>query len=236
MVLKLKFHGKTMDKKSILIVEDMALTAIEIQQTLKQIGYTVTDIANNYSDALKSIARTEPHLILLDIDIKGEKDGIDLANTLQKTNSIPFIYLTSDNSDETMQRASQTSPSAYLSKPFRVEELKSNLLIAFNKAHNIQKHLISLGNGYHYDTIAKNIYLHKQPIHLSQNEKAFIDILIKAGNNIVPSHIIEEYIWKDDIPSSENTLRTLLYRLRSKLENLSIETIPSFGYRLILCS
>ena len=69
-----------MDNKSILIVEDMALTAMEIQQTLIRMGYAVTDIVSNYEAALRSIARARPSLVLLDIDLKGDKDGITLAH------------------------------------------------------------------------------------------------------------------------------------------------------------
>jgi len=224
-----------MHKIDILIVEDMALTAMEIKQTLLRMGYSVTDIVSNYDDALKSIQQKRPNLILLDIDLKYDKDGIELAKTIHKADTIPFIYLTSDNSDETMMRAAQTNPSAYLSKPFRQEELKSNLLIALNKMKT-QNILQDLGNGYFYDNTAKNIYYFDAPIHLSSNEKSLLKVLVDANGAVVPFNIAEDFIWGNTPPSAENTLRNLLYRLRSKLEHITIETIPSFGYRLILSS
>jgi len=224
-----------MDKINILIVEDMALTSMEIKLTLLRMGYGVTDIVSNYDDALKSIQQKRPNLILLDIDLKYDKDGIELAKTIHKTDTIPFIYLTSDNSDETMLRAAQTNPSAYLSKPFRHEELKSNLLIALNKMKT-QNILQDLGDMYFYDKITKNIYYHDIPIHLSSNEKSLLKVLIDAKGTIVPFNIVENFIWGDNPPTAENTLRNLLYRLRSKLKHMTIETISSFGYRLILSS
>jgi len=223
-----------MNKTTVLIVEDMALTALEIKQTLLRMDYHVTDIASNYADALISIKKNRPDILLLDINLKGAQDGIELATTIHNTNPIPLIYLTSDNSEETMLRAAQTDPSAYLSKPFRPEELQSNLMIALHKrVHNT---LQPLGDNYFYDEVTKNIYFQDTPIHLSLNEKLLLEVLINAKEIIVPFNIIEEHIWGGNPPSAENTLRNLLYRLRSKLSSLNIETIPSFGYRLVLSS
>jgi DNA-binding response OmpR family regulator len=221
-----------MTEFKVLIVEDMALTALEIKQTLLKMGYPVTDIVNSFSEALESIRKIQPDIILLDIDLKGEKTGIDLAKVIQNTTSIPFIYLTSDSSEETMIDAAHTNPSAYLSKPFRAEELQSNLMICLHK--RVQNTLQALGNGYFYDAIGKNIYLKDTPILLSHNEQLLIDILVNAKGQIVPFNIVEEHIWKSHPPSAENTLRNLIYRLRTKLSKLTIETVPTFGYKLIL--
>ncbi len=211
----------------------MAITAIEIKRSLIKMGFNVTDIVSNYDDALKSIQYKRPNVMLIDIGLKNEKDGIDLAITIQEIDTIPFIYLTSDNSEETIARAAQTNPSAYLSKPFRREELKSNLLIALHKT-TIQNILKAVGNGYFYDNITKNIYHLDTPIHLSYNEKLLLEILINGRNSIVPFNIIEEHIWGINSPVAENSQRSLIHRLRSKLKDLPIETIPSFGYRLVI--
>ncbi|MEJ2496322.1 MAG: response regulator [Sulfurovaceae bacterium] len=101
-----------MNEINILIVEDVSITALEIKKSLIKIGYSVTDIASSYEDALQSIRRKRPDIVLLDIDLKGEKNGIELAKTIRKNDSIPFIYLTSDNNDDTMREASTTDHSA----------------------------------------------------------------------------------------------------------------------------
>ncbi|MBN2768397.1 MAG: response regulator [Campylobacterales bacterium] len=220
-----------MSKGKILIVEDWAITALEIERSLAKMGYEVTEITNSYESALKSIEKEKPDAILLDIGLKGKKDGIELAQKIDA--SIPIVYLTSSQDEETMIRAAYTNPSAYLSKPFRREELRSNLLIALNKAHT-QNNLEAIGYGYSYDYTTKNIYHDTKPIYLSANEKLLLQIFVESKNKIIPADIIKERIWGVDAVIAENSLRTLLYRLRNKLEHLPIETIPSFGYKLYI--
>jgi len=222
-----------MNEINILIVEDVSITALEIKKSLMQMGYSVTDIASSYEDALRSIKRKKPDIILLDIDLKGEKNGIALAKTIRKNDSIPFIYLTSDNNDDTMREASKTDPAAYLMKPFRREELKSNLMIILNKIQ--QKNALQpLGYEYYYDNKTKKIYHKRVPIYLSSNEKLFLQLLVESKGSLVPLNIIEEHLWGEDAPLAENSLRSLVYRLRTKLKDLPIETIHSFGYRLVI--
>jgi two-component system, OmpR family, response regulator len=222
-----------MKEVNILIVEDVSITALEIKKSLMQMGYSVTDIASSYEDALQSIKRKKPDIILLDIDLKGEKNGIELAKTICKNDSIPFIYLTSDDNDDTMREASKTDPAAYLMKPFRREELKSNLMIVLNKIQQ-KNTLLPLSCEYYYDNKTKKIYHKRVPIYLSSNEKLFLQLLVESKGSLVPLNIIEEHLWGEDAPLAENSLRSLVYRLRTKLKDLPIETIPSFGYRLMI--
>ncbi len=222
-----------MNEVNILIVEDVSITALEIKKSLMQMGYSVTDIVSSYEDALRSIKQKKPDIILLDIDLKSKKNGIELAKKISEDDSIPFIYLTSDNNDDTMREASKTDPAAYLMKPFRREELKSNLMIILNKTQKI-KTMLSLGHEYYYDNKTKKIYCKKVPIYLSSKERLFLQILVESKGSIVPVNVIEEHLWGENAPLAENSLRNLVYRLRTKLKDLPIETIPSFGYRLVI--
>ncbi|CAA6809970.1 MAG: DNA-binding response regulator [uncultured Sulfurovum sp.] len=222
-----------MDKEQVLIVEDMAITAMYIKNSLIKMGYSVTSIVSNYNDALNSIKQNTPDLILIDINLKGKKDGIELAEAIQSNNLIPFIYLTSDHSDGTIERAAKTNPSAYLSKPIRHEEIKSNVHIALKQSLPKNK-IQDLGQGYTYDLVTKNIYRDDIPISLSPKERQLLDILVRSTNSLVPMNILEEHIWGSFVTGAENSLRNLVYRLKKKLPNLTIKTMKSIGYKLIL--
>lgn len=189
-----------MNEVNILIVEDVSITALEIKKSLIQMGYSVTDIASSYDDALQSIKRKKPDIILLDIDLKGKKNGIELAKTIRENSSMPFIYLTSDNNDDTMIEASRTDPAAYLTKPFRREELKSNLMIVLNKAQKINV-MQPLGDEYYYNNKTKKIYYKRQPIYLSFNERLFLQLLIESKGSLVPINVIEEHLWGGRCPT-----------------------------------
>ncbi|QHU99423.1 response regulator transcription factor [Synechocystis sp. CACIAM 05] len=114
----------------VLIVEDERLVAQHIAQLLKSDGYEICAIASDGATALKKIAEFYPDLVLLDIRIKGEIDGIEVAERIKSLYSIPIVYLTAFSDGETLERAQKTNPQGYVIKPFRREQLLSTVAIA----------------------------------------------------------------------------------------------------------
>jgi DNA-binding response OmpR family regulator len=121
------------------IVEDDLLIAESITVALTQIGYSTTAIARSYNEALKMIQQEQPDLLLLDIVIDGEKDGIDLAETINKDYCVPFIFLTANSDAKTISRAKQVNPYAYLVKPFNEQDLFTSIEIAISNFNAEQK-------------------------------------------------------------------------------------------------
>jgi len=224
-------------KTKILIVEDETIVALEIKSVLKKLGYEVTNTVTNHHDALKSVQTNKPDMILMDIHLENSKDGIQTAQDIQKTVAIPILYLTAFSDDETIDRAIQTNPVGYLLKPFKREELKSTIRLGLHKINpenqsNIDENFKNLGLGYYYNLKEGNLYYKNMPIRLSPKENQLLKVLIDARGNIVPFDDLEHLIWPDK-QIHESSLRTLIYRVRSKLEYKLIETIPSFGCKLI---
>ncbi|MEP0365479.1 MAG: LytTR family transcriptional regulator DNA-binding domain-containing protein [Cyclobacteriaceae bacterium] len=124
-----------MSKPSILIVEDEALIADDMAEILEMHGFIVSDIVDEAVDALSSIEKNNPDMALLDINIKGEEDGISLASRLE----IPFVFITSFYDQKTIQRASKVNPSGYLVKPFSENELIANVELALTKQKVLAK-------------------------------------------------------------------------------------------------
>jgi len=226
-----------MSNVKILIVEDEPIVALDIKNTIIRFGYSVTDIKTSYDDVLSSIKEKEPDIIFMDIHLGVGKDGIEIVKEIKKNKNIPIIYLTAFSDDKTMQRAIETNPVSYIIKPFKREELKSNILLSIYKMENVNEVTMNIkytpiGFDYYYDLKNDNLFYKVQPIQISSNEKKFLRLLITANGQIVPFSTMEEYIWQGS-SISDSTFRTLVYRLRSKLEFKLIETIPSFGYKLI---
>ena len=128
----------TMEK--ILIVEDEGITSFELKTKIESWGYSVVGIASRSEDILKMIQYLEPDLITMDITIRGEMDGIEVVEILQKTREIPIIYVSAHSSDQIMERALKTSPYAFLIKPFADKELKFAIELAFKK-HNMKNEM-----------------------------------------------------------------------------------------------
>ena len=221
----------------ILVVEDEGIVAMDIKNALLHLGFKVVNIAKDYTSAIKSVKQNEPTIILMDINLKNSaKDGIDTAIDIQKIKNIPIIYLTAFSDEETVMRAIHTNPISYLVKPFKREELKSTILLTLYKLnqHNkpqIDNNCVTLGYGYYYNKKEEILYFENMYIKLSINEKKLLNLLIEAKGAIVSYESLEHNIWTES-PTSVSTLRTLIYRLRSKLEYKLIETIHAAGCRL----
>jgi PAS domain S-box-containing protein len=119
-----------MEKAKILIVEDEVIIAMEIKNRLQNLGYEVTSIVNTGEDAIKKAEEDKPDLILMDIRIKGEMDGIDTAEIIRNKFGIPVVFSTAYLDQERIERAKITMPFGYLLKPIQERDLKVTIEMA----------------------------------------------------------------------------------------------------------
>ncbi len=122
----------------ILIVEDEMLISMEIKQKLRTMGYDVAGQAITGESAIQKAGETKPDLILMDIRLKGEMDGIAAAKRIMELYDIPIIFLTAHSDKATLERAIAVSPSGYLLKPFKERELMTNIEMSLHK-HRIKQ-------------------------------------------------------------------------------------------------
>ncbi len=126
-------------QKTILIVEDEGVVALDLQSRLIQMGYHVPGIFDNGIDLLKNGPDFLPDLVIMDVMIKGELDGIQTAQKLKEIIDIPIIFLTAYSDDKTFERAKLSDAYAFLIKPFDQRELETTIEIAFFKHINFRK-------------------------------------------------------------------------------------------------
>ncbi|HKE19257.1 MAG TPA: response regulator [Kofleriaceae bacterium] len=117
----------------ILVVEDERLVALDIQRTLMELGYTLAGGASRGEDAVRKARSSHPDLVLMDICLQGEMDGIDAASQIQRELDIPIIYLSGFSDTETLRRAHKSSPSGFLAKPFKQAELARAVEVALER-------------------------------------------------------------------------------------------------------
>lgn len=123
-----------MDDVRVLLVEDEAIPAMEIESTLTELGYSVLSVEKRGEDALDVLEAEVPEVIVMDIHLDGEKDGIEVAEVVREQYSVPIVYLTAHSDDETLDRARKTEPEGYLVKPITEEDLQSTLAMALSRA------------------------------------------------------------------------------------------------------
>jgi DNA-binding NarL/FixJ family response regulator len=109
-----------MTKAKILIVEDQAIVGLDIKSALQKLNFEVIGAVTNYTDAINSIQKDSPNIIIMDINLDNSKDGIETATVAKQINpDIAIIYLTAFADDTTIHRAAHTDPVGYLVKPFK---------------------------------------------------------------------------------------------------------------------
>ena len=219
-----------MDKSiKILVVEDELLLAEDIRIQLSQLGYVVY-VVHDYESALEKLSILKIDLIMLDIRLNGEKDGIDIASYIVENHHLPFIFLSSLTDPEYVERAKKVYPYAYLIKPFNLREVQIAIevaLVNFSRDHRqtsmsepkIEKELIL--------PIASSIFLK----HKDRFERvSFSEILyLEASSNyttIFTNH--SNYVYSNLLKSFEDRLPRNLFMRVHRSFIVNIEKVDSF--------
>lgn len=129
-----------MSEIRILIIEDDPIIAADIADYLNNVDYRVSGIAYNPAQAYEQLKTNLPDLILLDINLSSEQNGIDIATYIHQNHAIPFIFLTSYSTREVLNKAKITEPSGYIVKPFDEEDLFATIEIALYNFAQKQKY------------------------------------------------------------------------------------------------
>ena len=123
----------------IFLVEDESIISAVIQDKLERMGHTVCGTASTGEEAIKQVEETRPDVVIMDITLKGDMDGIEAARRIREHLDIPVIYLTAYDEKDTRERARATNPVAYLVKLLEDRDLRSSIEIAVNqhtRSHN----------------------------------------------------------------------------------------------------
>ncbi|MFQ6120522.1 MAG: PAS domain S-box protein, partial [Methanosarcinales archaeon] len=148
-----------MAKANIMVVEDENIVAMDIKNILKSLGYGVSAVVSSGAEAIKKASETHPDLVLMDIWLKGDIDGVEAAEQIKVIFDIPVVYITAYADDNTLHRAKITEPYGYILKPFEEKELHTTIEIA--------------------------LYKHKMESKLKENEKWLATTLKSIGDAVI---------------------------------------------------
>lgn len=245
-----------MEKYKIIIVEDDEITALNLKLSLQKHGYNIIAVCDNAPQAQEKIEETKPDVIIIDISLQESNDGIELAKTIRQHYSIPFIYLTSYSDDDIIAEAIKTEPYGYIVKPFDPSSLHATIQMAIfkfemeNKRYeeinaskideqNIEKLLyakresdrpiVLFGDNYYIDISKNEIFYNNEKIKLTKKENAILHLLVAKLGHVISFSQAIDYVWKDS-GATENSIRTLVWRLRSKLPTDIIKNASGIGY------
>ncbi|PLY12622.1 DNA-binding response regulator [Sulfurimonas sp. CVO] len=245
-----------MKRNSIIIVEDDEITALNLKLSLLKHDYDVIAVCSDAVQAKEKIDKYKPDVIIIDISLQEGDDGIRLAKTIKESYTIPFIYLTSYSDDEIISEAIKTEPYGYIVKPFDPSSLHATIQMAIFKFNmenkrfeeidankineqNIEKLLyskresdkpiVNFGNGYSIDISKNHIFYNNEKIKLTKKESAILRLLVAKIGHIISFDQAIDYVWKER-GATENSIRTLVWRLRNKLPTDIIKNASGIGY------
>lgn len=155
----------------ILIVEDEMIIGANISLQLSKLGYDVTGIVSRGEEAMAHVKQNRPDIVLMDIQLKGELDGIDTVIKMHQEVDIPVIYLTANTDDEHFERAKSTNPYAFISKPFKKLDLQHAIELTMSRL-DINK------SGKPEEATCVSPFIQSDSIYVRRNER-MIKILIK---------------------------------------------------------
>ncbi|MEL7002177.1 MAG: response regulator [Bacteroidota bacterium] len=190
----------------ILIVEDELLIAEDLKTKLVKMGYEITATVDNSVDALRMVHANPPDIVLMDIQLKGEIDGIELSKKIKQVDDIPIIFLSNLDDNTTVGRAKDTTPSAYILKPFRPRELNIAIEIAISK---LTRH------------IEKEVHHHQEKSSYLLDDRIFI----KDNFTFHKVYLSDIFYLKADGSYTEIKTRDKTYILSETLNNFQ-EKLP----------
>ena len=126
-----------MDRTQVLVVEDEAIVAMDIQSKLEDLGYSVIALIRTGEEAVRTTRELRPDLILMDINLLGDMDGISAAASIQACTPTPLVFMTAHGDEETLRRAKLAEPLGYIIKPFDEQDLRAAVEVALNKHHMV---------------------------------------------------------------------------------------------------
>lgn len=226
---------------SILIVEDESVLAIGMEYSLEEMGYTVSGIESTGKNAICHASSQGPDLILMDIHLKGNQNGIEAAKHIWQYQKTPIIFLTSYCDDTTIKQAMTSEPYAYLIKPVKDEELNVAIQTAMHKhnyfyknketLHHQKQQQIHINEDLMFEKVKGVLYKNHKAIKLTGNEVKLLEILTDFKGETVSFERITNYIWRESLYDM-GKLRNIVYRLKNKLQADVFENVYEQGYRL----
>ena len=245
-----------MSKSKVIIVEDDEITSLNLNMSLQKQGYSVIAICDNATSARYKISTHNPDIVIIDISLDEGSDGIDLAKHIREKYQIPFIFLTSYTDDDIIAEAIVTEPYGYIVKPFDPASLHATIQMALFKFsqesernHNINnlkvdkinlekllysksdsdEPIVTFGQDYHLDISICETFYQDKKIKLTKKENAFLRLLVAQLGIVVSFEQAMNYVWEES-GATENSVRTLVWRLRNKLATDIIKNASGIGY------
>jgi len=226
----------------ILIVEDEVITQRYLKDILAHYQVEKTTSVDDAEGALDALRKEVYDMVLMDINIKGSVDGIQLAQKILDRYTLPIVFISAHSDQETFQEALELSPYGFIAKPFSGKDVEMTLQVAYKRylahkksvsAKELEKSTdtVVISKHYRYSKTSKTLYCDDEAVKLSNKHKMLLDVLCRNLNITVDYMTLVTAIWGNEEVSG-SALRTLVYSLRKQLPDLPLVSYSKVGYAL----
>jgi DNA-binding response OmpR family regulator len=238
----------------VMIVEDELVAQRHLKNILQSLGVELAGAYDNAADARAALTRECCEMILMDINIKGPEDGIQLTRSILQQYNIPVVFISAYSDGETLSEVMELSPYGFVTKPFSAKDIEVAMGVAFSRYH-VDKHkntppesadtaakpangfategadTVTIGETYRFDLITQTLYQNDTMVRLNKKQRQLIEILARHANQIVDYGSIMDEVWPEGV-AAESSLRTLVYSVRKLMPDFPIESHSKMGYAL----
>jgi len=223
-----------MSKYNILIVEDELIPANYLKKTLEQYGHKVVGIVDSKKAAMEYTYKNIPiDLVLMDIKIKGERDGIEVAKALQSYLPVAILFISAYSNKDYLERAKGINSIGYLVKPIQTNTLLSTIEVGMSHfSMSMANESMNLCDGIVFEIGQQILKKEREIIDLSHSETIILRTLLGHKDTLTTLEELEDALYSLE-SLGEGALRTTIWRLRKKLPDcVNIETIYKSGYKI----
>ena len=218
----------------ILIVEDDVIPAAYLRDILEDRGWRVVDVVDNAIDAMRSLKKYSPDLVLMDIIINDTKSGCEVALDIRRISDCSIVFTTAHANDEMISYAVEAKADAYIVKPYNEKEIIATISLLSIKNNNIHNgfNTVKIDGNFTYENDTGLLYKNGKVVKLGPKALKFIQLLCANKDNYVNYHNIYKHIWKGEVNLKK--LQMVAYRVREVCEADFLDNIHSLGYKIKL--
>lgn len=225
--------------KHVMIVEDETITQRYLKDILNHYDVETVLCYDNAEDAYHAVKDSKCEMILMDINIKGSVDGIQLSRKILQQYNIPIVFITAHSDQDTFQEVLDLSPYGFITKPFSAKDIEMTLQVAYKRFLSQHTQVrkeepsdqVQIDTHYTYSKSLKKLYKDGEEIKLNSKHLMLVDILCRNIDHTVGYDTLRSGIW-DNEEIAESALRTLVYSLRKQLPDLPLISHSKVGYAI----
>ena len=221
----------------IVIVEDELIAAEYLKEVLLAKGFNVLGIIDGGKDAMQEIPKLQPDIVLMDIMLKDNISGSEVALHLkQHTPKIAIVFLTAYADEEMVEYALESNSYGYLMKPYNEEEIVNTLKVISERIREksdvsqTESDILHINSELYFDLSRNRLFKNTQEVRLGNKAIRFITLLAQKPNVIISNEQIANHVWGE--LKSAVTLRTHIHRIRAQVQSDFIENINGVGYMI----